>query len=75
MREFAIPLIIFGAVLVIAGVLFLFADRLPFNFGRLPGDINLEGRKGSFHFPLATCIIVSIILTIIVNIVLRLLKK
>lgn len=75
MKEFAMPLIIFGIALVIAGLFFLFSDRLPFNFGRLPGDINLEGRKGSFHFPLATCIIVSIILTIIANIVLRLLKK
>ncbi len=75
MKEFAIPLIIFGTILVITGAFFLFADRLPFNFGRLPGDINLEGRKGSFHFPVATCIIASIILTIIINIVLRLLKK
>ena len=69
------PLIIFGTVLVIAGLFFLSSNRLPFNFGRLHGDIKRQGRKSSFHFPLATCIIVSIILTILVNIALRLLKK
>ena len=75
MKEFAVPLIIFGTILAAAGIVLLFADRLPFNFGRLPGDINIKGDKSSFHFPIATCIIVSIILTIIVNIIMRLLKK
>jgi len=75
MKELAIPLIIFGAILAAAGIFLLFADRLPFNLGRLPGDINIQGDKSSFHFPVATCIIVSIILTFIVNIILRLLKK
>lgn len=75
MKELAIPLIIFGAILTAAGIFLLFAGRLPFNLGRLPGDINIKGDKGSFHFPVATCIIVSIILTFIVNIILRLLKK
>ena len=75
MKELAIPLIIFGAILAAAGIFLLFAGRLPFNLGRLPGDIDIKGDKSSFHFPLATCIIVSIILTFIVNIILRLLKK
>ena len=75
MKELAIPLIIFGAILAAAGIFLLFAGRLPFNLGRLPGDINIQGDKSSFHFPVATCIIVSIILTFIVNIILRLLKK
>jgi hypothetical protein len=75
MKELAIPLIILGMILAAAGIFLLFADRLPFNFGRLPGDINVKGEKSSFHFPVATCIIASIILTFIINIVLRLLKK
>ena len=75
MKELAIPLIIFGAILAAAGISLLFADRLPFKLGRLPGDINIQGDKSSFHFPVATCIIVSIILTFIVNIILRLMKK
>ncbi len=68
-------MIILGMILAAAGIFLLFADRLPFNFGRLPGDINVKWEKSSLHFPLATCIIASIILTFIINIVLRLLKK
>ena len=64
-----------NTIVIDCDVSLLFADRLPFKLGRLPGDINIQGDKSSFHFPVATCIIVSIILTFIVNIILRLMKK
>ena len=59
-------LIVFGVLLVIVGALFLWGDRIPF-FGKLPGDIVY--RKGSFtlYVPIVTMIVVSIILTIILN--------
>ena len=60
-------LIILGAVLVVVGLGFMFADKIPY-IGRLPGDIYIKREKFSFYFPLATSIIISIILTILFSI-------
>jgi hypothetical protein len=60
-------LIIAGVVLVIAGLAFLFADKIPF-LGRLPGDISIKRERFSFYFPVTTSIIISIILTILFSI-------
>jgi uncharacterized protein HemY len=60
-------LIIVG--LVIAGIGLLMMLGLP--FGRLPGDLSYRRGNFSFHFPLATSIIVSIILTLLLNFFLR----
>jgi hypothetical protein len=38
---------------------------LPFRLGRLPGDIAIRGRNGSFYFPIVTCILVSAALTLV----------
>lgn len=61
--------LIIGIVLVVVGGLAALGVRLP--FGRLPGDIAIEGERGGFYFPLATMIIVSIVLTVLFNIFLR----
>jgi len=58
-------LIIGGAILGAAGLVILLAGRL--GLGRLPGDIFIQRENITFYFPLATMLIVSIILTIIVN--------
>jgi len=58
-------LIILGVVLIIAGVLFSLGERLPIRFGRLPGDIVVRGRNTTFYFPVVTCILLSVILTVI----------
>jgi len=63
-------LIIFGGIIVIIGVLMLFGGKIPF-LGKLPGDIHIKGKNFSFHFPLATSIILSIVLTVIVNLIFR----
>ena len=60
-------LIILGVVLVFVGLGFMFADKIPY-IGRLPGDIYIKREKFSFYFPLATSIIISIILTILFSI-------
>lgn len=54
-----------GLVLVAAGVLFMVGDKLPIRFGRLPGDIVLRGRHSTFYFPLASSIVISIVLSIL----------
>lgn len=58
-------LIVAGAVLVVAGLLITVAGRLPIKLGHLPGDIMIRGRNGAFYFPLATCILLSVVLSLI----------
>ena len=58
-------LIVAGLVLVAAGVLVTFAGRLPFKLGRLPGDIYIQGKNSTFYFPLATCILLSVVFSLI----------
>lgn len=48
-------------------------DKIPF-FGKLPGDIRIERKNFVFYFPLTTSILLSLILTIIINIILKLRK-
>jgi len=56
-------LIILGITLLIAGLLWPWLSRLP--FGRLPGDLSIQRENFSFHFPLMTSILVSIVLTLL----------
>jgi hypothetical protein len=57
-------LIVIGVVLVIAGAIFLLAPKLPW-LGHLPGDISYKRGNFSFYFPLGTCILISVVLTLI----------
>lgn len=58
-------LITLGLVLVAAGLLFNFAGRLPFRLGRLPGDIYYQGKNSTFYFPLATCVLLSVLFSVV----------
>ena len=62
-------LLIVGVVLVVIGGLAVLGVRLP--FGRLPGDIAIEGDRGGFYFPIVTMIVVSVVLTILFNLFIR----
>ena len=62
-------LLVVGVLLAGAGALLLFGGKLPFRLGRLPGDIAYQGRHGSFYFPVVTCIVLSLALTVIMWIV------
>ncbi len=57
-------LIVLGCIIVVIGVILLFAHKIPF-IGRLPGDIYVKRDNFTFYFPLTTSIIISIILTLI----------
>ena len=57
-------LIVFGLILAAVGLLLLFSDKIPW-LGRLPGDITVKRDNFNFYFPLATCILISIILSLI----------
>jgi Protein of unknown function (DUF2905) len=56
-------LILAGIVLVGAGVLWLLGARV--GLGRLPGDIVIRGERSTFYFPLATCIVLSVVLSLL----------
>ena len=62
-------LLVIGIVLVVVGGLAALGVRLP--FGRLPGDIAIEGERGGFYFPIVTMIVVSVVLTVLVNLFFR----
>lgn len=64
-------LILAGLALAAAGVLLTFAGRLPFKLGRLPGDIFVQGKHSTFYFPLATCLILSLLFSLVMWIVRR----
>lgn len=59
-------LIVFGLLLVIVGVLLLFMDRIPF-LGRLPGDFVFRGKHTVVYVPLASMILLSLLLTLLLN--------
>ena len=62
--DFGKILIIIGLVIAIVGVLIAMGGKLPW-IGRLPGDITIKSEKYTFYFPLATSILISIVLSLI----------
>jgi hypothetical protein len=64
--SFGKTLMIFGAVLLVVGAALYFGAKIPW-LGRLPGDIHVEKGNFSFYFPVVTCIIISVILTVVFN--------
>ena len=73
MKGLGRALVIMGGLLLLLGLVFVLGGRIPW-LGNLPGDIHIQRDNFSFHFPLVTCLLLSVILTVIVNIVLRLLR-
>ncbi|MBL7196467.1 MAG: DUF2905 domain-containing protein [Candidatus Omnitrophica bacterium] len=57
-------LIIMGIFIASVGIVFLLVDKVPF-LGKLPGDIHIQKENFSFYFPLTTCILISIIVSLI----------
>ncbi|SEO34424.1 DUF2905 domain-containing protein [Propionispora vibrioides] len=68
--SFGKTLIYLGIILVIAGVVLHYGGKF-FSLGRLPGDIHWEKGNFSFHFPIVTSLILSILLTVILNLFTR----
>jgi hypothetical protein len=62
-------LLVIGLVLVVVGGLAALGVRLP--FGRLPGDIAIEGERGGIYIPIVTMIVVSLVLTVLLNLLIR----
>ena len=64
-RELGRLLLIAGGVLIAAGLFFFFGGKLPFRLGRLPGDIVHKGEHTTFYFPIVTCLVLSVGLSLI----------
>jgi len=64
-------LVFFGGLLLVVGLILIFAGRLNLPIGRLPGDIVYRGKHTSFYFPLMTCILLSVILSLVLYFVNR----
>ena len=64
MAELGKMLILFGGMLLVVGVLLTLGGKLPW-LGRLPGDIVIQRDNFSFYFPLGTCILLSVLLSIL----------
>ncbi len=58
-------LITIGVIFLVAGLLVMLGERAGIKLGRLPGDIVLRGRNSTFYFPVVTCILISVVLTIL----------
>ena len=65
MAEFGKVIMLIGMVIVIIGFLLTFSDKLPFQLGRLPGDIIIKKEGFTFYFPLTTSILVSVVLSLL----------
>jgi DUF2905 family protein len=63
-------LVIAGIFVVVVGLVFMLGARIPF-LGRLPGDISLTRGNTHFYFPLATSLILSLVLTLLLNLFFR----
>jgi hypothetical protein len=57
-------LILLGVFIILIGVLLLIGEKIPW-IGRLPGDIIIRKKNITFYFPIVTCIIISILLTLL----------
>ena len=68
-------LMIGGIILFLIGGGAYLAAKFGLPLGRLPGDIRVEGENGSFYFPIATSILVSVVLTILLNLGTRFLRR
>lgn len=64
-------LVYFGIALVVAGLLVMFAGRIHFPLGRLPGDFLYRGKNTTVYFPLATSVLVSVVLSILLYVASR----
>lgn len=75
MESLARTLMLGGIIIFLIGGGIFLATKFGIPLGRLPGDIRIEGENGGFYFPLTSSILVSVVLSILLNVITRLLKK
>ncbi|HZR57241.1 MAG TPA: DUF2905 domain-containing protein [Terriglobales bacterium] len=71
MQDLGKLMIVFGGLVLVAGVIFVLLGRTNMPLGRLPGDIVYRGKNTTVYFPLATSILVSVVLSVILYLIAR----
>ena len=71
MMELGKLLVVFGAVLVVVGIVVMLLGRMNFPLGRLPGDFLYRGKSTTVYFPLATSVVVSVVLSVVLYLISR----
>ena len=69
MQQLGRTLLLIGTVVIVVGASLYFGGKLPFRLGRLPGDIVHRGHNSTFYFPLVSCLVISILITLILWII------
>ncbi len=67
-------LVILGVVLIVFGLALILAGRIPF-LGRLPGDIHIRRGQAEIYIPLVTCLLLSLLATLILNLLAHFLQR
>ncbi|HIQ22550.1 MAG TPA: DUF2905 domain-containing protein [Planctomycetes bacterium] len=67
-------LVLIGLGVVALGLIVWLFGKLGVPLGRLPGDVRIEGDRWTFHFPIVTCLVVSVVLTMLLNVLMRLFR-
>jgi hypothetical protein len=75
MENIARTLMLGGITLFLIGGGIYLAAKFGIPLGRLPGDIRIEGDNGGFYFPITSSILVSVVLTIVLNVIIHFWKK
>jgi hypothetical protein len=65
LRELGRVILVVGGLLVLLGSLLHFGGKLPLRLGRLPGDIVHRGEHTTFYFPIVTCLVLSLVLSLL----------
>jgi len=65
LREFGRGLLILGGIAVVVGAFLYWSGRLPLRLGRLPGDMVHRGEHTTFYFPIVTCLLLSVGLSLV----------
>lgn len=64
LRILSKPAIVIGICLIVLGAALHYSDKIPF-LGKLPGDIHIKKENFTFYFPFATCVLLSIIISVV----------
>ena len=70
LKEIGRLLVVLGLVMAAAGVALLLVEKVP-GLGRLPGDVILRRGRTTFYFPIVTCLLVSVVFTVLLSLFLR----
>jgi hypothetical protein len=65
MENLGKALILFGILLIVIGAVFALGGKIPW-LGNLPGDITIQRERFTFYFPLATCLLISVLISLVV---------